>query len=99
LEHGEDWDPLAGERISHEALKDGELVQHVQHEDVQENFNCGVCKVNFELRCTCKIPVHVVFIGSMSEVLVLCHNHICFIHFEEYPKCSHGREQEHVDED
>jgi len=42
LEHGEDWDLLASDGVGHEACEDGELVQHVQHEQVQEKLNCVI---------------------------------------------------------
>jgi len=34
-EHGEDWNLRSGKRVIHESLEDGELVEHVQHEQVQ----------------------------------------------------------------
>ena len=46
LEHGEHWDFLVSDGVGHEAHEDGELVQHVQHEEGQERVSCLVGKVN-----------------------------------------------------
>ena len=44
-EHRENWDILACDGVVDEALEDGELVEHVQHEQVKEIGGCVVCKV------------------------------------------------------
>jgi len=90
---------LAGDGVLHEASEDGELVEHVQHEEVQEHVNCAVRKLHFYKRTTCVSPVQIALVGLVCKVRVSGIKKTYIIPLLDNPNRSRRCEHEHVDDD
>jgi len=85
LEHGEDWDWLASDGVCHEACEDGELVQHVEHEQVQEKLSCIKSSLCFHKSTIGKLIVYFAFgrWGDFVKIIQLLFLRLAYsIHYQ-----------------